>query len=316
MRGSAHDPLIREFTIGSSGLVMGDPFPTAAGILGRVRRPEPSGRQVYGARMSTAPGIAGVFDRAADSYDAVGVPWFGPIAQGLVEELAVRPGERVLDVGCGRGAALLPLAQATGPGGHALGMDLAPRWSSDRRRRRRDAVGRGAGRRRRVTGRAGRLVRRRVLLPRAVLPARSRRGGACPGRGPGSRGRLGVTTFGAQEDRWEQVDAVFAPYLPQAMKDARTSGASGPFASDAGVEELLTSAGLVDVRTAHRTVHARFADPQQWLDFTWSHGQRAMWESVPADQHDEVREAAFAVLAEWDDLTFSQDVRHTLGRRP
>jgi circadian clock protein KaiC len=36
MRGSAHDPLIREFTIGSSGLVLGGPFPSSAGILGRV----------------------------------------------------------------------------------------------------------------------------------------------------------------------------------------------------------------------------------------------------------------------------------------
>jgi len=72
-------------------------------------------------------GIAGVFDRAADSYDDVGVPWFGPIAQGLVEELDVRAGERVLDLGCGRGAALPPLARAAGSTGRALGLDLAPR---------------------------------------------------------------------------------------------------------------------------------------------------------------------------------------------
>jgi circadian clock protein KaiC len=36
MRGSAHDPSIREFTIGSTGLAMGEPFPNASGILGRV----------------------------------------------------------------------------------------------------------------------------------------------------------------------------------------------------------------------------------------------------------------------------------------
>ncbi len=40
---------------------------------------------------SDPPDMAGVFDRAADTYDAVGVPWFGPIAQGLDDELDVRP---------------------------------------------------------------------------------------------------------------------------------------------------------------------------------------------------------------------------------
>jgi ubiquinone/menaquinone biosynthesis C-methylase UbiE len=77
--------------------------------------------------MTSPPGIAGVFDRAADTYEGLRVPWFGPIAKGLVEELDVQPGERVLDLGCGRGAALLPLARAAGPTGTALGLDLAPR---------------------------------------------------------------------------------------------------------------------------------------------------------------------------------------------
>ncbi len=78
--------------------------------------------------MASSPaGVAYVFDRATDTYDDIGVPWFQPIAQGLVDELAVQPGERVLDVGCGRGAALLPLGRAAGPTGHVLGIDLAPR---------------------------------------------------------------------------------------------------------------------------------------------------------------------------------------------
>ena len=55
--------------------------------------------------------VAGVFDRAAPTYDAVGVAMFGPIAERLVAELDLRPGERVLDVGCGRGAVLLRAAR-------------------------------------------------------------------------------------------------------------------------------------------------------------------------------------------------------------
>ena len=45
--------------------------------------------------------VAAVFDRVADTYDAVGVPWFTPIAERLVAEMAPAPGERALDIGTG-----------------------------------------------------------------------------------------------------------------------------------------------------------------------------------------------------------------------
>ncbi len=70
--------------------------------------------------------VADVFHRVAGTYDAVGVDFFLPIAAGLVAELDPQPGERALDVGCGRGAALFPLAEAVGPSGHVTGIDIAP----------------------------------------------------------------------------------------------------------------------------------------------------------------------------------------------
>jgi len=48
-----------------------------------------------------------MFDGIAPSHDQSGVPFFGTIAGGLVDLLAPRPGERVLDVGAGRGAVTL-----------------------------------------------------------------------------------------------------------------------------------------------------------------------------------------------------------------
>ena len=69
--------------------------------------------------------VAQVFDRAAATYDNVGVELFKPIARRPVGELAPQRGERALDVGCGRGAALFPLAQAVGPEGFVLGIDLS-----------------------------------------------------------------------------------------------------------------------------------------------------------------------------------------------
>jgi ubiquinone/menaquinone biosynthesis C-methylase UbiE len=61
--------------------------------------------------------VAAVFDRVADTYDAVGIPWFTPIAERLVAELVPAPGERALDIGTGRGAALWALAEAVGATG-------------------------------------------------------------------------------------------------------------------------------------------------------------------------------------------------------
>lgn len=103
------------------------------------------------------------------------------------------------------------------------------------------------------------------------------------------------------------------------MLDARTSGCSGPFGSDEGVEQLLRSAGLVGVRTVSRTIDAAFRDAEHFVEFSRSHGQRAMWDHVPDDAlddlHDEVVRAAGASAGANGRITFQQDVRYTLGAR-
>ena len=112
---------------------------------------------------------------------------------------------------------------------------------------------------------------------------------------------------------------MFTPYLPPAMLDARTSGQRGPFASDEGVEQLLGDAGLTGVRTAHRTVHAVFRDAGHLIEFSWSHGQRAMWDAVPEQEHPTLRRRIGELVEQLDGgsapLSFAQDVRYTLGRR-
>jgi SAM-dependent methyltransferase len=49
-----------------------------------------------------------------------------PIGTALLERAGYQPGERVLDLGCGGGATTLAIAEAVGPGGAALGLDVAP----------------------------------------------------------------------------------------------------------------------------------------------------------------------------------------------
>jgi ubiquinone/menaquinone biosynthesis C-methylase UbiE len=49
-----------------------------------------------------------------------------PIGNALLAQADYQPGERVLDLGCGGGATTLAIAEAVGPEGAALGLDVAP----------------------------------------------------------------------------------------------------------------------------------------------------------------------------------------------
>ncbi len=49
-----------------------------------------------------------------------------PIGAALLAQADCRPGERVLDLGCGGGGTTLAIAEAVGPQGAAVGLDIAP----------------------------------------------------------------------------------------------------------------------------------------------------------------------------------------------
>lgn len=267
--------------------------------------------------------VSALFDRVADSYDRVGVDLFQPIAARLVEEVAPKVGEHVVDIGCGSGAALLPLAAAVGTGGRAIGLDLAPRMVAAAA----DNAAREGLTVEVMTGDAADpdlptesfdIVTASLVLfflpePVAALSAW--------GELLVDGGRIGVSTFGAYDAAWEPVDAIFEPYLPPGMRDARTTGKQGPFGSDAGVERLLVEAGFTDVRTVAGSVSVRFDDADHWHRWTMSTGQRGMWEMVPEADRADLRASAKRLLEDTrrqnpdHRIGFDQDVRYTFGRR-
>jgi ubiquinone/menaquinone biosynthesis C-methylase UbiE len=266
--------------------------------------------------------LTGLFDALSTTYDAVGVDFFAPIADGLLAAMPPRPGERWIDVGCGRGAVALPAARAIGAAGHVTAIDISSGMVEQARRLAAEQgignvdVAVGDARDPDVDGPVDVVASSLVLffLPDPSAALRSWLGLLVPG------GRLGVATFGPVDERWEHVDDVFTPHLPPQMRDARTTGKAGPFGSDAGMEELVADAGYVDVRTVTLELPVRFADAEQWHAFTWSVGQRAMWLAVPEEQRADVRAEAERRISSYADadgsVTFTQSVRYTLGARP
>lgn len=226
--------------------------------------------------------IADVFDRASDTYDRTGVEFFGIVGRTLVQRAAVRPGERVLELGCGRGAATVPAAARVGPAGHVLALDLAQGMVS---RLRADVEKAGLSQ---VTCRVGDaedpgveteawdvVLASLVLffLPDHQRAMRSYRELLRPG------GRLALSWFAVEDTRWDPVFDELVAELPASSRSPRRPGQEGPFASPDAMDAFLRQAGY-DPVTEVVPMTVRYADDATWWATLWSHGRRATMERL------------------------------------
>lgn len=258
-----------------------------------------------------------MFDVMAPEYDQSGTPFFGPIARGLVELLAPSPGERALDLGCGRGAATFALAEAVGPSGRVDAVDLAPTMV---------ALTAQAARERgfahvdvrlddasspTVEAAAYDLVASSLVLHFMPDPADAVRRWLAAAR-PG--GRLGVSTFRPWPESWLEVDRLVRGLGDEAHVGATTTTAT-LLDSDESLAAAFAAAGAVGVRTAGGVREVPFRDVAQWEHWSRFSPMRGLWEAVPPERHEQVRarmrdrfgDGAFAIEV---------DVRYTLGRLP
>ena len=65
------------------------------------------------------------YNAAADCFDASPLSFWDYFGRRTIELALLPIGSRVLDVCCGTGASALPAAEAVGPKGHVIGVDLA-----------------------------------------------------------------------------------------------------------------------------------------------------------------------------------------------
>src|ERR1700755_629045 len=67
------------------------------------------------------------YNAAADFYDASPLSFWDYFGRRTIELASLSIGSRVLDVCCGSGASALAAAEAVGPNGNVIGVDLAKR---------------------------------------------------------------------------------------------------------------------------------------------------------------------------------------------
>lgn len=263
--------------------------------------------------------IAETFDHTADEYDQLGVDFFGTFGQWLVDAAELSPGDRVVDLGCGRGATTFPAADAVGPEGRVLAIDLAPRMVELLRA---DAEARGAEH---IEVRLADVqdvdldgpfdcVLAAFVLFFMTDPADALRRYHRLLR---PNGRIAISTFFGDDERWlwlrelrEMVPAEARP--PVAAR-------SGPFGSADALHALLAHNGFREPRSVEREHRTLFRDAEHWVRWSYSNGNRAVWDRIPAARAAEAQDFARARIEEMEQqhgaIELRTGVRLTTAKR-
>ena len=260
--------------------------------------------------MNETPPIVRVFDQAAEAYENVGVGFFAPIAAELVRAAAPRPGERVLDVGCGTGEVLFRVAPAVGHTGHVTGIDLAPAMVARSR-----ATSTGLHNVTVETGDAQApaypdgsfdLITSGLVLfflpdPPAALAAYRKL--------LKPSGRLAVSSFARHDPRYPQALRILARFAHNPPPPRRNHPI---FDAAERLEAAALAAGFASATVREAAVGSDFRDAAHLYEWIGSHGGRDLVARVPQQR----RAAAIATLATElaHPLTFTTYVRILLAR--
>lgn len=240
--------------------------------------------------------VTAAFNKAAATYDRLGVEFFTPMGARLVDLAGPRPGQRLLDVGCGLGASLLPAARLVGPRGSALGIDIAEAMIEQAGG---EAARQGIGNveLRVMDGEHPDLPARSfdlvlgsysvIFLPdaRAALAryAALLRDG----------GRIAFTSPVFTRDTFPFLPPLFTDliplsllrHLPPAWHPEQLQRQLHSWLEDpADLTAALHTAGFGEVEITDESVDMTTRSGEAWVDWSHTQGMRLLWQHLPADE--------------------------------
>lgn len=223
--------------------------------------------------------VAGLFDRAAPAYDRIGPRFFAYFGRRLAEIAGVSEGAAVLDAAAGRGASLIPAAEAAGKNGYVIGIDISP------------AMVRETARQLEIRSLKNAEVQR-MDAEKLAFPDGSFDivlGGFCvfffhdPEKALGGfnrvlrpGGKLALSTWGEYEDRdWARETAKkYCESNPLAEMTARR------FDTPDALAGILERAGFFNIAVREETKDFLYGTPEEWWQTQYSHGIRGILERV------------------------------------
>ena len=233
-------------------------------------------------------GVAGVFGRAAPTYDRVGTRYFSHFGHRLVELARIPSGADVLDVATGNGAVLLPAAKAVGPHGHVTGIDLSEAMVQEAAE---EISRRGLDNVRVCRMDAAHLQLRDgsfdcvlcgfalFLFPEVERALSEMRRVLRP------RGRIAVTTWDRSfDEQWKWFDELVEAHLPPEAETKQALESQSPPSPELdrleGLQGVMRAAGFTDVHVVSEAAEFVYVSEEVLWSSLWSHGMREELEAV------------------------------------
>ena len=233
--------------------------------------------------------LQGVFTRSASSYEQI--RYFPIFGQWLVDTAQIPEGSTVLDVACGRGAVLFPAAQLVGPNGKVIGIDLAEGMARETEL---EIQRRGL-----IQAEARQMDAEHLDFPasffdfvlcgfslqffphldRALVEFRRvLKPGGC----------VAVTTWGADDSRWDWFDDLRTEY--QAVIKLGSQSLDKPEV----LQKWFLGAGFDDVQIITKELDMVYRDEEEWWNVEWSISGRAGLEKLSAEALEKFKSECFA----------------------